>query len=227
MTLNPVIIVMAKAPCAGQAKTRLVPALSETAAASLAACFVQDTVDKARQIVRAVIVAYTPSKGRAVLELLLPVGIAWVEQQGEGLGERLEGAIADACARGFSPVVVIGTDSPTLPPSCLESAVRLLGSGRADVVLGPTDDGGYYLVGLRQPAGGLFQNVPWSTARAFAVTADNARRSGLRLTSLPRWYDVDTPADLTRLRGELAGDAAARSHAPATYRWLRARGVLE
>lgn len=227
MTGDPVIIVMARAPCVGQVKTRLVPALDAEAAASLARCFVQDTVSKAGQIVRDVIVAFTPAEGRAVLEPLAPPDVIWAEQKGNDLGDRLEGAIEHAGARGFSPILVIGTDSPTLPASSLESAVRLLASGHADVVLGPTDDGGYYLVGLRQPSCSLFRDVPWSTPRAYAWTADNARRAGLRLISLPRWYDVDTPADLARLRGELDTDEAARSRAPATYRWLRDRDFLK
>lgn len=223
MTRDPVIIVMAKAPSPGQVKTRLVPALSEGDAADLAGCFVQDTVSKVRQIVRDVIVAFTPSAGRAVLEPLVPSDVAWAEQKGNDLGDRLAGAIEQACAQGFSPVLVLGTDSPTLPASCLGSAVRLLDSRSADVVLGPSDDGGYYLIGLRQPCRGLFQNVPWSSPEAYAWTANNARRAGLRLISLPRWYDVDTPADLVRLRDELDTDEAARSRAPATFQWLRAQ----
>jgi uncharacterized protein len=220
MTHDPVIIVMAKAPRPGEAKTRLVPALSEGAAASLAACFVQDTVWKARQVVRHVIVAFTPLEGRAVFAPLVPTDVTWAEQKGNGLGDRLAGAVEEASARGFSPVLVVGTDCPTLPISCLETAVRLLDSGHADVVLGPTDDGGYYLVGLRQPSRSLFDNVPWSTPRAYAETANNARRAGLRLRPLRQWYDIDTPADLVRLRGELDADETTQSRAPATFRWL-------
>jgi uncharacterized protein len=213
---------MAKAPRPGEAKTRLVPALSEEAAASLAACFVHDTVRKARQVVRNVIVSFIPPDGRAVLEPLVPKEVDWVEQKGNELGDRLAGAIEEASARGFSPVLVLGTDSPTLPISYLETAVRLLDSCHADVVLGPAEDGGYYLVGLRHPCRSLFQNVPWSTPRAYASTANNARRAGPRFSSPRQWYDVDTPADLVRLRSELETDETMRSRAPATFRWLRA-----
>jgi glycosyltransferase A (GT-A) superfamily protein (DUF2064 family) len=90
------------------------------------------------------------------------------------------------------------------------------------VALGPTEDGGYYAVGLRAPADGLFESVEWSTPRAYAQTARNAARAGLRLLKLPRWYDVDTPADLLRLRAELSADEAARRRAPSTYKYLRA-----
>src|ERR1043166_2833923 len=108
MMHDPVIIVMAKAPRPGEAKTRLVPALSEGAAASLAACFVQDTVRKARQVVCDVIVSFTPLDGRAELAPLVPPDVAWAEQKGNGLGDRLAGAIEEASARGFSPVLVVG-----------------------------------------------------------------------------------------------------------------------
>ena len=89
------------------------------------------------------------------------------------------------------------------------------------MALGATEDGGYYAVGMREPAAGLFDSVEWSTPRAYAQTAGNAARLGLRLSELPTWYDVDTPADLARLRAELSEDEAARRRAPSTYDWLR------
>jgi glycosyltransferase A (GT-A) superfamily protein (DUF2064 family) len=97
-----------------------------------------------------------------------------------------------------------------------------LDEGEAEVVLGPTDDGGYYLVGLRRTSTGLFQNVAWSTPLAFRQTSDNAARAGLRTLELLRWYDVDTPADLLRLRDEILTSEEARLRAPATSSWLLA-----
>jgi glycosyltransferase A (GT-A) superfamily protein (DUF2064 family) len=150
-------------------------------------------------------------------------GLLWFAQRGEDLGARIESAAVYAFARGRGPVVVVGTDSPTLPPSFVERAFASLSSEESDVALGPTEDGGYYLVGLREPFEGLFRNVEWSTPRAYARTAENVARAGLRLLELPRWYDVDTPADLLRLRDEMLTDEAARERAPATREWLRAQ----
>lgn len=241
---RPAIIVMAKAPRAGEAKTRLAPSLSPRGAARLAACFFADTVSLALGVGAQVVVAYAPADGRAALEAALrghaaeaalggrsgmPEGapgagrLRWLEQPGGGLGERLAGVVGLALAAGFAPLLLVGADSPTLPPGFLAPALEALASGRADAALGPADDGGYYAVGVRGPADGLFDAVEWGTPRAYAQTARNAARLGLRLFEMPRWYDVDTPSDLLRLRAELDADAAARRRAAATHRWLRAR----
>ena len=227
---DPAIIVMAKAPRAGEAKTRLSPPLTREAAARLAACLFADTVSFALGVGAAVVVAYAPADGRAPLEETLRValreealsGVTWFEQCGDGLGERLEGACERAFAEGFGPLLFVGADSPTLPPPFISSALEGLAHGRADVALGPTEDGGYYAVGMRSPAPGLFDSVEWSTPRAYAQTARNASRLGLHLLELPPWYDVDTAAELARLRAELSGDDEARRRAPSTCAWLRA-----
>jgi len=219
----PVCVVMVKAPCAGAVKTRLVPALTRAQAASLAACFARDTVESVRRVVRETVVAYAPDDARASLEALFKgEGLLWFAQSGEDLGARIESAASYAFARGFGPVVLIGTDSPTLPASFIERAVASLSEGGSDVALGPTEDGGYYLVGLRQSFVGLFRNVDWSTPRVYRQTAENASREGLRVFELPRWYDVDTHADLLRLRDEMLSDEEARARAPSTREWLRA-----
>jgi hypothetical protein len=225
---SPAIIVMAKAPRAGEAKTRLAPPLTRAGAARLAACLFADTVSLALGVGARLFVAYAPADGRPPLEETLRValgeetlgGLLWLEQRGGGLGERLDGVVGRAFGEGFGPVVVVGADSPTLPPDFLASALEGLAGGRADVALGATEDGGYYAVGMREPAAGLFDSVEWSTPRAYAQTARNAARLGLRLSELPPWYDVDTPADLARLRAELSADEAARRRAPLTYGWL-------
>lgn len=223
---RPVCILMVKAPRAGAVKTRLAPPLSTAEAAALAACFARDTLACVRSVLPRVIVAYAPSDGRAQLEALFPGGgLHWLEQRGEGLGERIASAAAHAAALGHGPLVIVGADSPTLPPSAVERAAGSLAAGECDVALGPTDDGGYYLVGLRRPAPDLFRSVAWSTPLAYRQTADNAARLGLRTLELPRWYDVDTPADLLRLREELSADEGARARAPHTYRWLRSHAL--
>lgn len=224
---RPACIVMVKAPRAGAVKTRLVPPLSGAQAAAVAACFARDVVEGLRRLVPDLIVAYAPPGGRAPLEALLPQGgLLWLEQRGADLGARLEAATAHAFALGFGPVVVTGTDSPTLPAAFVGRAVAALAAAQSEVVLGPTEDGGYYLVGLRQPAAGLFQNVAWSTPQAFRQTAANAARLDLRALELPAWYDVDTFPDLLRLRDEIFSVEDARARAPATHRWLLAHDSL-
>jgi rSAM/selenodomain-associated transferase 1 len=221
---RPVVIVMVKAPRAGFVKTRLVPELSETDAAALAACFAQDVVRGAGQVADNLLIAYTPSNGREVLEAILPGGVLWFEQQGEDLGARLESVAAHATDLDFAPLIFIGADSPTLPPAFIATAIERLIAKEADVVLGPTEDGGYYLIGFQRCERGLFQDIAWSTPQAYEQTAQNAARLGLRLLQLPTWYDVDMPSDLLRLRAEPSSDTEARRRAPATYQWLQKHG---
>ena len=216
---------MVKAPRPGQVKTRLTPPLSPSSAAALAAAFAQDVVANAQQACANVLIAYAPADGRATLAPLLPPGTLWVEQQGADLGTRLDGAMAYAQAQGFGPLVVIGTDSPTLPPSYLQNALDALASGDADMTIGPTDDGGFYLIGTRRYAPGLFAAVAWSTPSACAQTVANAERLGLQSLSLPPWYDVDTFDDLVRLLNEFKDDESRRLRAPETFAWLQAHPV--
>jgi rSAM/selenodomain-associated transferase 1 len=213
---------MVKAPRAGQVKTRLCPPLSPEEAAALAACFARDMVRNALSITRHVFIAYTPAAGRETLEALLPSGLLWTPQRGEDLGARMQAALEDVSAQGYGPLALIGTDSPTLPLSILQTAFDRLSAGQADMVIGPADDGGYYLIGLREPAAGLFDHIAWSTAQARAATLRNAAALGLRAALLPPWYDVDTPDDLLRLREELRADAAARERAPCATQWITA-----
>ncbi len=223
---EPLFLIMAKAPRAGAVKTRLCPPLSEDHAALLAACFAQDVVAAVRAVCPRVLLAYAPLEGRSLLEPLLPPGLLWTPQRGETLGERMQGAFEAADTSGFSPLVMLGTDSPTLPPTFLDDALQLLTTDRADVVLGPTEDGGFYLVGVRHPFAGLFANVAWSTAQTLANTLRNAVAMNLRVTLLPTWYDVDVPEDLEHLCAEFGSEPTARDRAPQTYHWLRAHSLV-
>ena len=175
--MRPTIIVMIKAPRAGFVKTRLSPPLSDADAAALAVCFAQDVVNGARHTVGEVIIAYAPADGRDMLEALLRNDLHWIEQRGEDLGARLEAVAAQAFEMGFGPIVFVGADSPTLPPVFIATAIESLNAAETDIALGPTEDGGYYLVGAAPPPG-LFQDIAWSTSKAFAHTARNVARLG-------------------------------------------------
>ena len=163
----PVIIVMVKAPIAGFVKTRLTPVLSQSDAASLAVCFVKDIVNSVQRMIPNVVIAFTPYEGLAVLERSLPKQLLWFAQKGNDLGERLNSAITHAHDLGFNPIIVLGADSPTIPASFIETALNVLLRGETDVVLGPTTDGGYYLIGLNGLQPELFQNISWSSPFTF------------------------------------------------------------
>jgi uncharacterized protein len=220
---QPIVVVMVKAPRAGAVKTRLVPPLSQSEAASLAACFAQDTILNARRVLPNVLVAYAPADARLDLEPLLPADLLWFAQVGNDLGQRLDSVVNHVSQLGFSPFILLGADSPTLPTPFLQEALQVLASNQADISLGPTDDGGYYLIGLHQPVPDLFHNIDWSTPAVYTQTAANATALNLRLNATPCWYDVDTSADLERLRVEIFSDHEMQQLAPNTFRWLSNR----
>ena len=179
--------VFAKAPVPGRVKTRLRPALSGGQAARLAAAFVRDTLLKAAQLGPPVTVYYAGD--RALLVPLAPPNVRWAEQAGGDLGARM------ACVP--APCLILGADSPHLPLSLLSAALAAV--PLHDVVLGPAEDGGYFLIGLRAPQPALFDGIAWSTETVLAQTLARADALGLTVHQTPPWYDLDTPADLRRL----------------------------
>jgi rSAM/selenodomain-associated transferase 1 len=217
-----VIAVMAKAPRPGRVKTRLSPALSRVAAARLARALLLDTLDTVRQV-RGVhrVVLYAPRRSRASFRQLAG-DFEPIAQRAGDLGRRLALAFRDLHALGRGPVVVIGGDAPALPAAVLTRAIRVLADGRHGAVLGPSADGGYYLIGSRRPCAALFRGIAWSSPAVFSQTLARARRQRLAVAVLPRWWDVDTPADVERLRRWLA---AHPTRLPHTRRCLRALGV--
>ena len=211
---------MAKAPVAGQVKTRLCPPLSPQDAAELSRCFLLDKIAQVRQVTRAEpVVGYAPESAAAVFEALAP-GFTLLQQRGDDLTARLLSILERLFAGGCEAAIMIDSDTPTLPVEFLERAVTLVASGEHDLVLGPSDDGGYYLIGLREPRPILFEDVPWSTADVLAVTLARARGLGLRVRLLPAWFDVDTEADLHRLRDELAAGGIGPTRTAAFVRDL-------
>lgn len=217
------IIIMAKAPVAGAVKTRLEPFLSPAECAELAAAFLLDALAKAKAVCENTILAYSPAAQRGVLESILQSKTIYVEQTGANLGERMSNAFEFAFAGNSDAVVMIGTDSPTVPADFIRRAFEFL-ENESDVVLGETTDGGFYLIGLQRNYPELFENVRWSSAEVFKQTMKNAERLKLRAAQIPVWYDVDVPDDLARLRKEMVtGDTI---EATATYQWLSAHSEL-
>jgi uncharacterized protein len=198
-----VVVIMAKQPAAGRTKTRLCPPLSPADAAELSEALLLDTaalVSGVRDVELAV--AVTPSAAVETMRPGLPAAALLLPVEGADVGACLGQATSRLFAAGFSRVMALNADGPTLPGTYIEQADALL--GRNDVVLGPSEDGGYYLVGLRRPCPDLFRDIAWSTAGVMLQTVDRAAALGFSAALLPPWYDVDTAADLERLRRELA-----------------------
>lgn len=194
------VLVFAKWPAPGAAKTRLAGALGAEGAADLARAFLLDVAVTVDGLPAERVLAYAPRGSREGFRRLLGRGWRLRLQRGDDLGERLAAALAALDSR---PTVIIGTDSPWLTAAHLHGAFAAL--RLADVALGPCRDGGYYLIAVREPAAarGLFRGVRWSTEHALADQAAAARREGLTWDLLPEGYDVDTPDDLARLAHEL------------------------
>ena len=201
------LCIMAKAPEAGQVKTRLWPLLSPEEAAELSHCFIRDKAAQVREAARAEpFVAYAPDDAGAAFQAPAP-GFTLLPQRGGDLTARLLSVLAHLFAGGFDAAILLDSDTPTLPAGLLERAVTLLASGEHDLVLGPSEDGGYYLIGLRPLHPEIFEGMPWSTPTVLEETLRRACALGLSTLRLPPWYDVDTDADLARLAAELSAGA--------------------
>lgn len=201
------LAVMAKAPRAGAVKTRLQPQLTPDEAAALSVCFLRDTTANLASVAAATggadaVVAYTPVGAESAFKGLLPPGCKLVPQRGDDFGDRLFYAAQDLLAVGYESLCLINSDSPTLPPAALAAAVSALSRAGDRLVLGPADDGGYYLIGIKRAHRRLFDDIDWSTPRVLAQTLERAAEIGLEVELLPAWYDVDDADTLRRLCNE-------------------------
>jgi uncharacterized protein len=201
------LAVMAKAPRSGKVKTRLAPPLTLDQSAAINICFLQDTTENIAAVVAtgqaAGIISYTPVGDEALFDNLLPADFALIPQRGEGFGERLLATAEDLFACGYGSVCLIDSDSPTVPSAAFEQAIAELARPGDRIVLGPSRDGGYYLIGLKRAHPKLFANITWSTSTVFAETIDAAKAANLEVVILPLWYDVDDAATLDILKAEL------------------------
>jgi rSAM/selenodomain-associated transferase 1 len=192
---------MAKAPRPGLVKTRLHGVLAPEQAAALHRCFVEDVVGQALELPGVRVAVVCPEEDRDLLGGWLPGETAILSQAGQGLAAGLAFALEQFAAAGFRRIVLRNSDSPNLPAARLSEALRCL--EESDVVVGPTEDGGYYLVGARQAHPGLFDATTMGTSSAIGALRETAQSLGLSRTELAPWYDVDTPDDLWRLHADL------------------------
>jgi rSAM/selenodomain-associated transferase 1 len=202
-SLRNALLTVAKRPAPGRTKTRLTPPLSPAQAATLYECFLRDTLDLMRRVPETQpIIAYLPQEAEPYFTELAP-DFECILQQGQDLGARLDHALTHYLQSGYQHVAIMNSDGPTLPIDYLVAAFEAL-AGEADVVLGPSDDGGYYLIGLKHPAPRLLREVQMSTPTVTADTLALAKEARLRVELLPTWYDVDDADALARLATELA-----------------------
>src|SRR6266436_4395875 len=218
------LAVMTKAPQAGRVKTRLVPPLTPEQAAELNKCFLVDTTaaisNAAGADTACGIAVYTPVGAESAYTDILPADFSLLPQRGDKFGERLYLALEDLFKCGFDSLCLIDSDSPTVPAENFAQAVELLSASEDRVVLGPSDDGGYYLVGMKKPHRHLFEKIDWSTERVLNQTVQRAAEIDLEVKLLPTGYDVDDDASLRRLCNELLTDTTAADIAPHTREFL-------
>ena len=242
------LAVMTKAPEAGRVKTRLVPPLTPEEAAELNKCFLRDTAatistacsrrlmgdagntrqtrhshasqSEAATARASAIAVYTPVGAESTYDNILPADFSLLPQRGDKFGERLYSAVEDLFRCGFELVCLIDSDSPTVPAANFAETVELLSTTEDRVVLGPSDDGGYYLIGVKKPHRHLFDQIDWSTERVLNQTMQRATEIGIEVKLLPTGYDVDDDASLRRLCNELLGERGDDSVAPSTRKFL-------
>jgi rSAM/selenodomain-associated transferase 1 len=221
------IAVMAKASIPGRAKTRLIPPLTAEEAAGLNTSFLRDVADNllSASVLANVtgFMAYAPAGSAGFFRDILPERIGLLETVAPSFGECLLQAATTLLDAGHDAVCLLNSDSPTLPTAYIMAAATALAVPGDRVVLGPSTDGGYYLLGLKQPHRRLFQDIDWSTERVSAQTLARARDVGLPVHQLPSWYDVDDLDALRLLVGELFEDRRFRvwGSRPTPATWTR------
>jgi len=195
------LAVIAKAPVAGEVKTRLLPAVTAEEAAELSRALLVDQLKHLQEFDAAdFYLAFAPDDARLLMENLAPPCFRLFPQEGADLGARMEAAFKRLFDIGHRNIVLIGGDLPPLPLRYFAEAYAFLATSNQRVVLGPSRDGGYYLVGCNQPTPQIFQGMRWSHSAVLAQTQDKLASLKIDYHLLPTWFDIDTPADLRYLR---------------------------
>lgn len=209
------LVIMAKAPRLGMVKTRLTPELSATAVTDLYRCLLQDTIALAQSLAGVQVAIMCPASDVEDLALLAGNSIRVVAQTGEGLAAGLTSVFAQFTGPGRRPIIAFNSDSPHLPPPVLEKAFETLST--CDVVVGPTHDGGYYLVGTTAAYPSLFAGDGMGTNSALERLLSRAQSLKLSVGFADPFYDIDVADDLSRLAQELQ---LTPGRAPRTAAWL-------
>ncbi len=195
---NPILIIIAKEPQIGTTKTRLSPPLKLSEAAELFEALLLDTIDLASSIKGIdLAIAVTPPQSIGYFKRKTPKGTILIPVTCVEIGDCLKQVFDHLFQLGYLQVIAFNSDGPSLPSEYIHKAIPLL--DEHDVVFGPSEDGGYYLVGLNKLYPELFSDINWSTSQVLEQSLAQARETNLRVSLLPEWYDVDTEADLKRL----------------------------
>lgn len=223
--------IFCKTPAAGFSKTRLSPPLRPKDCSAISACFIRDLASTIHSLggdVRPYAI-YTPVGTERTLCALLPSSFHLLQQRDGDFGTRLSHAVRELLQAGHAGAILVNADSPTLPASILKSAVDALLCQDA-VVLSPSFDGGYTLIGLSRPHPELFVDIPWSTPHVHRLTMQRAAEIGIPVINVPGWYDIDDGQTLHLLKAELAGErlpfaepGLTGADAPATRQFLARR----
>jgi hypothetical protein len=226
--------VICKAPRVGLAKTRLIPRLGSGRAAKLSACFLQDIAASITSLAASTdargYAIFAPRDAEAEMRAIMPSQFGLLCHSDGDLGRVLLGATRELLAQGHACVVLVNSDSPTLPTDRLREAIEHLSVSGDRVVLGPATDGGYYLIGLKAAHPRLFEDVKWGGAAVLAETLSRATEIGLPVVQLASWYDVDDAEGFTILKAELRGrspEFAGGGAARATRAFLASIGEIE
>jgi rSAM/selenodomain-associated transferase 1 len=202
------VAIVCKTPVAGASKTRLSPPLRPEECAEISACFIADLAKTIAALAQEADVSayalYTPEGSEGALKRLLPEGFELILQGSGDLGDRLLKGIEDLLENGHAGVILVNSDSPTIPKSILRNAVDAVKRG-GNVTLGRAIDGGYTLIGLSRAHSRLFEEIPWSTEHVYRLTLERAHEIGLPIQDVPPWYDIDDAESYRLLEEELAG----------------------
>lgn len=191
------LVIMAKKPEPGQVKTRLSPEISARSAADIYHHFLLDKLEEMGKIKGAdLAIAYWPLSARETFADLAEGNFSFFPQVDGDLGARMNTIVCQQIDMGYDTVCIIGSDSPDLPRSLVLDSFQIHAEGKADVVLGPSTDGGYYLISMQTSHPEIFKDIPWSTDHVLSTTLKKTKESGLRVELLAEWDDIDTYQDL-------------------------------
>ena len=209
MTPNIAIALVCKTPAIGRGKSRLWPLLGQVQTAQLSACFIRDVAETLTALPatlsRQCYALFSPAGTETALRKLLTPDWELIPREADDVGQVLEKSLKALLHAGHEGTIFMNSDSPSLPAVLIEETINALRADDDRVVLGPSLDGGYCLIGLKGFHPELFRNIAWSTPVVFTATCERAAQMGLPVHVLHEWYDVDEAEDLKRLKAEFDG----------------------
>ena len=213
------LAIMAKAPIAGTVKTRLVPPLTHDQTTDLYRAILADQLEHLKTLASVdLYLAFTPSDAASLIQEIAPSSFRCFPQRGNDLGERMNAVFEALWSSEYSNIILIGSDLPALPLSFLQKAFELLATPGNRIVLGPSRDGGYYLIGMNQPTPEVFENMTWSHSQVLAQTMERLDAMSVKPELLPTWFDLDTLDDLKELQSN--SDVTTRNAMKQTLKFL-------